>query len=117
MLRIFLGLLLGGGGGLAASHLAVAELFNIDFWSLAQSSDKRLIAFAVIAGLPLLVILLRGWIGFLVSTLFIAGGSALAIKLYVEDNLPWEQVLTMTVVYALVSIAVYKLLVRRVIGS
>ena len=71
MLRIFLGLLLGGGGGLAASHLAVAELFNIDFWSLAQSSDKRLIAFAVVAGLPLLVILLRGWIGFLVSTLFI----------------------------------------------
>ncbi len=116
MSRIFWGLLIGGGLGALASQATLAQLFDRDWRELVAELDTRSAALLALVALPLLVILVRGWIGFLVSTLLVAGGSALALKLYVEDDAPWTEVMVMTGVYAVVATAVYHLLVRRVIG-
>lgn len=116
MVRIILGLLLGGGAGLALSQTAVSQLFDRDIWELVGRLGERGPAFAILIGLPILYWIIRGWVGFLVSTALVAAGAALAMKLYLEDDLPWEQVATMTGVYALAAIAVYQLLVSRALG-
>lgn len=116
MSRILLGLILGGGVGLAASQTAVSQIFDRDLWDLIERIDDRGPAFVVLIGLPIVYWLVRGWVGFLVSTALVAGVAALAMKLYLEDDMPWEQVATMTGVYALAAIAIYQVLVSRALG-
>lgn len=101
---------------MAVSQTAVSQLFDQDIWELVGRLGERGPAFALLIGLPIVYWLIRGWAGFLVSTALIAGGAAFAMKLYLEDDMPWEQVATMTVVYALAAIAVYQLLVSRALG-
>lgn len=116
MLRVILGLLIGGGLGLAASQVAVSELFERDLTELFAELQARSGGFGALIALPILFLLLRGVVGFLVSTALIAGVAAVAIKLYLDQDMPIEQVAVMTGVFALVATAIYQLLVRRVIG-
>lgn len=116
MMRIFIGLLLGGAFGLAASQAVVSQLFGVDLWGLIKELDTRSVAFLVLVGLPLLGMMVRGALGFLVTTAILAGGAALAVKLYLQDGMPWEQTLAMTGVYAVVATTIYMVIIRRVFG-
>lgn len=114
--RGILGLIGGGLLGAVAGNAALMQIFGKSAEEMFAEMDESTLIFGAVIALPLLFLLVRGWIGMLFSAAILSGGMALASKLYFQDDLPWEQVLTMTAVYGLVAVAVYRLLVSRVLG-
>lgn len=113
MLRILGGLVAAGVLGTAAGNAALSGLFGIEVGEVFDKLDDRGPVFAAAIGLPILFWLVRGWLGWLFSILALAVGVAAALKFGLQDDMPWEQALTLTSVYALVAVIVYRLTLGR----
>ncbi|MEL6978765.1 MAG: hypothetical protein AAGM38_08825, partial [Pseudomonadota bacterium] len=116
MLRAIIGLVLGGAFGAAAGNAALVQIFGVGFEALWDRLDDRGPIFAAVVMLPILFLIVRGWLGWLVSALLMSVVMSAGLKLWLQDEMPWEQALTLTTIYALVAIAVYRLLISRVLG-
>lgn len=116
MMRSLIGLILGGSLGAAAGNYALVEVFDVSLQEIWERLDERGPIFAAALALPILFWLVRGWLGWLVSTLLLSIGASFALKLWLEDGAPWEQVVTLTTIYALVAVMVYRMLISRVLG-
>lgn len=114
--RGILGLIAGGALGAIAGNAALMQFFGKSFNEIWERTDERTLIFAAVIGLPLLFLFVRGWIGSLVAAMLLSGVAAAAAKLYFETDMSWQEVLTMTTVYGLVAVVIYRTLVSRVLG-
>ena len=117
MIRLILGLILGGGLGALAGNAALERLFaNVSFQDIWDKLDDRGPVFLAVIALPLLFMVLRGIIGHIIAMALIAGGVSFALKYGLQDGADWSQVLTLAAAYAIVATLVYRLLVSRALG-
>lgn len=114
--RGLLGLIAGGAFGALAGNAALMQFFGKSASELYAQMDEKSLIFAAVVALPLLFLFVRGWIGSLVGALLLSGGAAIASKLYFETDMSWKEVLTMTTVYGVVAVFIYRMLVSRVLG-
>lgn len=117
MIRLILGLALGGGLGALAGNAALQQLFaDVSLQDVWERLDDRGPVFLAVAVLPLLFLVLRGIIGHLIAMALVAGGVSLALKYGLQDGATWSQALALSAAYAIVSVLVYRLLVSRALG-
>lgn len=114
--RGLLGLVAGGLLGAVAGNAALMQFFGKSASELYEQMDEKSLVYAAVIGLPILFLFMRGWIGSLVGALLLSGGAAIASKLYFQTDMSWQEVLTMTTVYAVVAVFIYRMLVSRVLG-
>ncbi len=114
--RGILGLIAGGLLGGVAGNAALMQLFGKPASEMFEQMDEKSLIFVAVIGLPLLFLFVRGWIGSLIGAAMLSGGAAMASKLYFENDMPWREVLTMTTVYGVVAVVIYRTLVSRVLG-
>lgn len=113
MIRILFGLIAAAALGAAAGNAALINFFDVDLAEVIDRLDERGPLFAAVIGLPILFWLVRGMLGWVFSIAALAVGVAAALKYGLQDDLPWEQALTLTGVYALVAVIVYRLTLGR----
>ena len=114
--RGILGLIAGGLLGAVAGNAALVQFFGDTINERIADMDQKSLVFAAVIGLPIFFYFVRSWIGSLVGALLLSGGAAVASKLYFENDMPWKEVLTMTTVYGVVAVIIYRMLVSRVLG-
>ena len=116
MMRFLFALVAAAVAGAAGGHYALMESFGLSSGELFDKLGDRGVSFGAVVALPVLFFVLRGWLGWIVASLLLSAVTAGALKFALEDDAPWDQVLTLTTVYALIAVAVYRLLVGRVLG-
>lgn len=113
MLQILLGIVLAGALGAVAGNAALINLFDVDLSEILNKLPERGPVFAATIGLPIVFWIVRGMLGWVFSILALGLGVAAALKFGLEDGMPWDQALTLTGVYAAVSVLVYRLTIGR----
>ncbi|MEM9724608.1 MAG: hypothetical protein AAF909_03975 [Pseudomonadota bacterium] len=113
MLKVVIGLVLAALAGTAAGNAALSGLFGVGLDEIASDLPQQAPIFAAALALPLLFWLVRGWLGWLFSIVALSVGVAAALKFGLEDDMPWDQALTLTAVYAVVAVILYRLTLGR----
>ena len=109
MIRLLFGIVLAGALGAAAGNAALVNLFDVSLSEVWDKLPSRGPLFTAVIGLPLIFLIVRGFLGWIFSILALALGVAAALKFGVDDGMPWDQALTLTGAYAATAVVVYKL--------
>lgn len=109
--KTVIAVLVAGIGATLIDNLAAQLLFGLDFMKLTTQAPGRFgVALAGAALLPFLLGAVRGAAGYVVSAVVLAVGAAVLAKLVFGYGAPWPTVLTLTSIYAVSAIVLYKAL-------
>ncbi|MCI4660360.1 MAG: hypothetical protein MRY63_00870 [Neomegalonema sp.] len=112
MFRLIIAIALAGGLGSVADFALGSEFFGSDILSDNDHLLKRLgINMSGAVALPVIFFILRGLFSYIVSMALLAGGAAVAAKLYFGVEQDWVPLLTQTLVYGLIATTLYRVLI------
>ena len=109
MVQIILGVVLAAAVGAVAGNALLINLFDVTLADVWEKLPSRGPLFAMTVGLPILLWVVRGLLGWVFSILALGLGVFAALKFGVEDSMPFDQALTLTGAYAVTAVVVYKL--------
>lgn len=112
--RVIAAILVGCLVGAAAGNAALVELFDVTLGEIWTDLDDRGPVFAAALALPLLLWLLKGWVGLLLSTAVLVVGVAAGLKFGVDSDMPWDQAAVVAGTYGLGAMLAYKLVLARI---
>lgn len=117
MLRILFALAAAGGLGAVAGNATLLQLFDdVDWPGLYERLDERGLVYVAIVAAPILLWLVRGFVGWLITMAVVAGAIVLALRVGLEDDAPIDQIATLAAVYSVVGVTAYRLLTSRIFG-
>lgn len=117
MLRFLFAILLAAGLGAAAGNATMIQLFDeVGLAEIWERLDDRGLAFAAVVAAPVVFLLVRGFVGWLITVAIVAGAIVLALRVGLQDDAPLEQIAALAGAYSVVGVTVYRVIILRILG-